>query len=233
MWFPLESNPTVMNRYITTLGVAEAKVQFVDVYGVSEDLLKLVPSPVHAVLLVYPICTATEKRIAELQAAQREDVAALRETHPFFFAHQCVPNLCGTVAIAHALMNNRDKIGEIAPGSILDSKWAKAPSVPTDPKVIGQLLAEDKNLINAHAAAAQEGATANQNINSDINLHFVCFIRVGERCVELDGRKENPTLHGHCTDNASFLKAAAAAIHERMELNPHSYEFSITALVNA
>ncbi|AYU79349.1 ubiquitin carboxyl-terminal hydrolase, putative [Leishmania donovani] len=232
MWFPLESNPQVMNRYISTLGLTEAKVQFVDVYGVSDDLLEMVPSPVHAVLLVYPMCEATDRRLAEQQAAQTAEVAALRKSHPFFFTHQLVPNACGTIAIAHALMNNRDKLGEIAAGSILDGPWAKAAETSEDPQIIGKLIAEDTSLASAHAAAAQEGATANQHIDADIDLHFVCFIPVGGRCVELDGRKENPILHGTYTDNRSFLTAAAAAIQERVELNPSSYEFGITALVN-
>ncbi|KAG5476882.1 hypothetical protein LSCM1_05214 [Leishmania martiniquensis] len=221
-----------MNRYMTALGIAEAKAQFVDVYGTSDDLLQMVPSPVHAVLLVYPICTATEKRIAEQQAAQRDEVAAFRKAHPFFFTHQRVPNMCGTVAIVHALLNNRDKIGEVCAGSILDSEWAKPSSVTVDPKTLGERVAEDERLANAHGAAAQEGATANGDGGAEIDLHFVCFIHAGGRCVELDGRKENPTLHSYCTDNASFLNAAAAAIQERMELNPQSYEFGITALVN-
>ncbi|AIN98885.1 ubiquitin carboxyl-terminal hydrolase, putative [Leishmania panamensis] len=232
MWFPLESNPAVMNRYLSALGITEAKLQFVDVYGMSDDLLEMVPSPVHAVLLVYPTCEATEKRIAEQQAAQAEEIAALCRLHRVFFTQQCVPNACGTIAIMHALLNNHDKLGEIARGSILDSAWVKAAEVTVDPKVMGKLIAEDKRLAIAHAAAAQEGATTNQGIDANINLHFVCFIQVGGRCVELDGRKDHPTLHGDCADNMSFLKAAAAAIQERMALNPNAYEFGITALVD-
>ncbi|GET89109.1 ubiquitin carboxyl-terminal hydrolase, putative [Leishmania tarentolae] len=232
MWFPLESNPAVMNRYMSNLGLTEAKVEFVDVYGVSDDLLEMVPSPVHALLLVYPLCEATEKRLAEYQAAQTEEVAVLRKAHPFFFTRQLVPNACGTIGIVHALINNREKLGQIAAGSILDIGLAQAAGLSEDPTVIGKFIAQDVNLASAHAAAAQEGVTANQPSDAVINLHFVCFIHVSDRCVELDGRKANPTLHGHCTDNRSFLKAAAAAIKERIELNPTSYEFGITALVD-
>lgn len=233
MWFPLESNPDVMNRYLRTLGVTEPKVQFVDVYGVSDDLLSMVPTPVHAVLLVYPLCRASEERIAAQQAAQSEEVAALQKAQPFFFTRQYVPNACGTIAIAHALLNNRDKLGELDESGILAATTRMQAEEDGDPQSIGKRIAEDESLASAHAVAAQEGATENQDIEADINLHFVCFIHVGGRCVELDGRKPNPTLHGMCDTNAAFLQATAAAIAERMALNPDAYEFGITALVNA
>ncbi|KAG5502747.1 hypothetical protein JKF63_04514 [Porcisia hertigi] len=232
MWFPLESNPDVMNGYIHTLGLKNPLVQFVDVYGLSDELLSMVPTPVHAFLLVYPICEATEKRIAELQDAQQDEVAEIRKAHPFFFTRQLVPNACGTIAILHSLMNNRDKLGEILPGSVLDDAVEKEEVAAADPKVIGALIAGDEKIATAHAAAALEGATENQDIHANINLHFVCFIHAGGRCIELDGRKENPTLHGECDDNAKFVRAAAAAIKERMQLHPDSYEFGITALVD-
>ncbi|KAK7200437.1 ubiquitin carboxyl-terminal hydrolase [Novymonas esmeraldas] len=228
-WFPLESNPDVMNRYLVKLGVVTAKVQFIDVYGVSDDLLEMVPSPVHAVLLVYPICRATEEYMVSQQKAQAAEASAFCKEHTFFFSHQYVPNACGTIAIMHALLNNSGKLGEIAPGSILDGDGMKKPAPPEE---IGAVIASSASLATAHAAAADEGVTENQDIEASINLHFVCFIHVGGRCVELDGRHEHPTLHGACEDNASFLKAAAAAIQHRMELNPNSYEFGITALVD-
>jgi ubiquitin carboxyl-terminal hydrolase L3 len=231
MWFPLESNPEVMNKYLVDLGITHPKLEFVDVYGVTPDILSMVPSPVYAVMLVYPICEATEKRSQELEEVPQDEASAFRERHPFFFTRQYVGNACGTIAIVHAVMNNLDRIGDIYPNSALDALTQKV-SGNTDPVAVGKIVATDAQLAHAHAGAAQQGATQNQPIDADINLHFVCFISVGGRCIELDGRKPNPIFHGACHDSDSFLKAAAEAIQEKMNLNPDSYEFGITALVD-
>ncbi|KPI89281.1 putative ubiquitin carboxyl-terminal hydrolase putative cysteine peptidase Clan CA family C12 [Leptomonas seymouri] len=231
MWFPLESNPEVMTKYLISLGIPEPKLEFVDVFGVSQDMLSMVPTPVHAVMLVYPICAATEKRAQELEEAQQDEVDSFRQRHPFFFTKQEVGNACGTIAILHAVMNNLPLLGNIAPGSALDN-LLKATSGTSNPVEVGGAIAASKELAHAHAGAAEEGVTLNQPIDANINLHFVCFVCVGGRCIELDGRKPNPIFHGACHDSASFLQAAAEAIQEKMDLNPDSYEFGITALVD-
>ena len=41
-WFPLESNPEVMNKYMKSLGVEGTNVQFCDVFGMDEELLQMV-----------------------------------------------------------------------------------------------------------------------------------------------------------------------------------------------
>jgi ubiquitin carboxyl-terminal hydrolase L3 len=56
-WMPLESNPDIMNKYLLELG-AGGPYQFVDVFGVDPELLSLVPQPVAAVVLLYPISRA-------------------------------------------------------------------------------------------------------------------------------------------------------------------------------
>lgn len=231
MWFPLESNPEVMNKYLVRLGIPDAKLEFVDVYGVTPDILSMVPSPVHAVMLVYPICDATEKRSQELEEAQRDEVASFRQRHPFFFTRQLVRNACGTIAIVHAVMNNLGVIGDVTAGSPID-ELQKLSTVNTDSMAVGKIIATSKELEHAHADAAEKGVTQNQPIDTNIDLHFVCFISAGGRCIELDGRKRSPIFHGACHDSNSFLNAAAEAIREKMDLNPDSYEFGITALVD-
>ncbi|KPA79409.1 putative ubiquitin carboxyl-terminal hydrolase putativecysteine peptidase Clan CA family C12 [Leptomonas pyrrhocoris] len=231
MWLPLENNPDVMNKYLVTLGIPEPKLQFVDVFGVTPDLLAMVPAPVHAVMLVYPICKATENRTQELEDAQKDEIDSFLERQHVFFTRQLIGNACGTIAILHAVMNNLAVIGDITPDSPLFA-LTEAKDLTSDSMELGVKVARQENLEQAHQSAAVEGVTQNQPVEANINLHFVCFICAGGRCLELDGRKDHPLLHGACNDSASFLKAAAVAIREKMNLNPDSYEFAITALVD-
>jgi ubiquitin carboxyl-terminal hydrolase L3 len=59
-WFPLESNPEVMNDYVSKLGLDVTDCAFVDVMSTEDWALEMVPKPVIAVLMLYPIKEASE-----------------------------------------------------------------------------------------------------------------------------------------------------------------------------
>ena len=56
-WFPLESNPALMNDYVDKLGfdVQASGHEFVDVFSTEEWALDMIPQPVAAVLVLYPL----------------------------------------------------------------------------------------------------------------------------------------------------------------------------------
>lgn len=228
-WFPIESNPDVMNEYIKALGVTKPSVEMVDVYGVTEEMLQMVPQPVYAVALVFPITHAVDDAIKAKAEAQADEVKMFCEAHKFFYTKQFVSNACGTIAILHMLVNNYSRLGVVEKGSVLEKLFEGGVGAPAD--AVGNEIAKSDALAGAHATAAEKGETENKDINANINLHFVTFVMIGDRCVELDGRQERPILHETCSDEKSFLYAAAAAIQERMSLVPDSLEFGITALV--
>ncbi|RLW08276.1 hypothetical protein DV515_00003298, partial [Chloebia gouldiae] len=100
-WIP------VTNQFLKQLGI-HPDWQFVDVYGMEPELLSMVPRPVCAVLLLFPITekyetfrTEEEERIK----AKGQDVKS-----SVYFMKQTINNACGTIGLIHAIANNRDKM---------------------------------------------------------------------------------------------------------------------------
>lgn len=228
-WVPLESNPDALNAYVTASGFRSCPLRFVDCFGVSEDLLPLLPRPVFAFLLVFPITAATEEDSKTRAAQSREQAAAIGSK--IVFMKQYIPNACGTVGLLHALANNKDKIGPLAPDAPNFVKSIVGELTSCSAGELGEMLKDCEGLSTVHEqCATAEGSTA---INMNVNLHFACYVAVGGYCVELDGRQEGPIIVGPAADNEAFITAAAAAIQAKMNLCPESLEFGITALVEA
>ena len=57
-WFPLESNPSLLNQYISKLGFDTHMHGFTDVFSTEQWALDMVPHPVLAVMVLFPM---TEK----------------------------------------------------------------------------------------------------------------------------------------------------------------------------
>ncbi|PWN38654.1 cysteine proteinase, partial [Ceraceosorus guamensis] len=71
-WVPLESNPELFTEWSKSLGLDTSQYAFHDIYGLDAELLSMVPQPVQAVLLLFPISEAYEKK-------RREDDELVKE----------------------------------------------------------------------------------------------------------------------------------------------------------
>lgn len=60
-WLALESNPEVINSYINEIGFDTSKYLFYDILGTEEWAQAMIPQPVLAIMLLYPIKEHTEQ----------------------------------------------------------------------------------------------------------------------------------------------------------------------------
>ncbi|TGZ55788.1 hypothetical protein CRM22_010303 [Opisthorchis felineus] len=217
-WLPLEANPDVLNKYLHKLGV-DNKWQFRDVYGLDEEALKTVPTPVEAVMLLFPLSNA--EKTDQLGKEVTDDKV--------YMIHQTAVNACGTVAILHALCNN-SKVMDAASDSVLGGFVKKTSGMTPDQR--GIAMEEDKNLYHIHETLAMEGQTQTPNRESDTQKHFVTFLVKGGNLYELDGRRLHPILHGNSTPH-TLLKDASVVIKKFMERDNSTVNFSVLALVSA
>ena len=79
-----------------------------DVYGLDEELLAFLPSPVVAMILLFPI----NEKYETFRRKEEDDLKSKgQEISPkVYFMKQTIGNACGTVALLHSILNNRDHI---------------------------------------------------------------------------------------------------------------------------
>ena len=225
-WLPLESNPDVINAYLTELGLkteedGSGRWQFTDIFSFDDELLQMVPKPVAAVTLLFPLSDAYEQRSkAESDAAKDEPVPPA-----LFFMEQRIGNACGTIAIVHALANNKHRIN--LAGGVFDKFLSSAESKP--PSERSDVLEANEGFAQAHSLSAEGGQTACPTADERINLHFITFIHHEGRLWEMDGRRPRPFAHG-VTNPDNLLHDAVAVCRKFMADNPTNLNFTAMAL---
>lgn len=223
-WLPLESNPEVMNKFLSSLGV-DSKWQFYDVFGLDPELLCMVPQPCYALLLLFPINEQYEQ--FKTDENNRIETKGQELSKNLYFTKQTVGNACGTVGIIHSIAN--------AKNIKLESGFLKAFLETTKamtPDQRGKALETDEGISSAHEDSAREGQTEAPPADTEVNLHFIAFVHVDDALYELDGRKNFPINHGKCSAS-SFLQDAAAACQKFMQRDPTQLQFNIVALSEA
>ncbi|XP_069035082.1 ubiquitin carboxyl-terminal hydrolase isozyme L3 isoform X2 [Lepisosteus oculatus] len=221
-WLPLEANPDFLKQ----LGLLPTW-QFGDVYGLDPELLSMVPRPVCAVLLLFPVTEKYESYRLEEEAkikSQGQEVSS-----EVYFMKQTIGNACGTIGLIHAVANNQDRL-EFEPDSALKKFLIESRSLSPEEKAI--FLEKDESIRVTHESSAQEGQTEAPSIDEKVDLHFIAFVSVGGQLYELDGRKPFPIVHGKTTED-SFLEDAVEVCKKFMARDPEELRFTVVALSKA
>lgn len=224
-WFPLESNDAVMNKYIDGLGVDTSKMQFNEVLSLEDWALDMVPQPVHAVVMLYPIKPVQEDFAAQQDAKIASDGQTVSDNVKYI--KQTIGNACGTIGILHALTNCDKSLLGLKGDSYIE-KFMKATDGKS-PNEIAEYLNNDDELEGTHEAAASEGQTEQVNIDEPVNNHFVCFSQVDGCLYELDGRRKGPVNHGPSA-SGTLLADACAILRQYIARDPDEVRFTIVVL---
>mmetsp|Transcript_19683 Transcript_19683/g.32892 ORF Transcript_19683/g.32892 Transcript_19683/m.32892 type:complete len:234 (-) Transcript_19683:642-1343(-) len=220
-WFPLESNPGVMNAYAEKMGLNISEYSFTDVFSTEDWALDMVSKPVVGVVMLFPIKPASEEFAR--QEKEKIEVDGQIVSPNVYYMKQTIGNACGTIGILHAIGNARSVVS-ITPGSYLESLYERTSTM--NPAEIAAFLEADDELEETHVSAAEGGQS---QATMDVNTHFICFSHMDGHLYELDGRKQSPINHGP-TSAETLLADACAVIKGFMDRDPGEVKFTIVAL---
>eukprot|EP01005_Ploeotia_sp_CARIB1_P001058 NODE_238_length_1119_cov_85.509073_g232_i0.p1 GENE.NODE_238_length_1119_cov_85.509073_g232_i0~~NODE_238_length_1119_cov_85.509073_g232_i0.p1 ORF type:complete len:304 (+),score=82.22 NODE_238_length_1119_cov_85.509073_g232_i0:110-1021(+) len=204
-WIMLESNPAVMNPFIEKLG-CPLQWGFSDCYGLSEDLLAMVPKPVFGIVLLYP---TSQHKALKAEEEERIKKEGQELSDDIYFMKQIVGMACGSIAVMHILINamlsGKISIGDDA---VLRDFYNKTNLLSIEDR--GKELGFFDAIATAHEKAGKRGQTRHDDfVKSD--FHFIGFIEMGGYLYEMDGTKAFPINHGKTTQD-TFLQDAAMLI---------------------
>eukprot|EP00698_Gefionella_okellyi_P008000 TRINITY_DN1964_c0_g1_i2.p2 TRINITY_DN1964_c0_g1~~TRINITY_DN1964_c0_g1_i2.p2 ORF type:complete len:261 (-),score=54.43 TRINITY_DN1964_c0_g1_i2:1432-2148(-) len=222
-WLPVTSSPEIMNKGMQGINPSDLPMyQYTDVFGLDDELLMMVPQPVIAVTLLFPLTENYNKAKAE----EEETIKARGQviSPNVYFMRQKVGNACGTIAMFHALLNNRDKVGV---AGALAKFYENTKDMDFEQRAIA--LGEDEVIAATHHEAAVTGTDETTNWEAVVDNHFIAFVMVDGSLYELDGRKPWPINHGKTTPE-SFLFDTAQIIRKFMARDPTNLNFNIMAL---
>jgi ubiquitin carboxyl-terminal hydrolase L3 len=202
-WRAIESNPQVFTKLLRSL--VSPDWSMVDVFSFEDEYLQYIPQPVLAFSVLSPM--AEDVPFQTVAENERRDAFFIRQG-------SSLPNACGTIALVHAIVNNRHNLGLPRTGAIADFVQQCAQKTPEQ---IGDIMAEFAPIRDLHNELVNEGQTAAAASNADdVASHYVCLIPVGRDVVELDGAfLSHPRRVDTMADGESFTVAAIRVIRAK------------------
>jgi len=224
-WFPLESNPDVINPYIKKMGFNTDKAKFYELFSTEDWALEMVPQPVLAVLVLFPIKEVSENFKKEEENRINNNGQIVSDK--VYFMKQTVGNACGTIGLLHALGNVDGTEYPPEEGSFLQTFLEKTKD--KTPEEIADILENDESVEEVHSEAADGGQTQQVSLEEQVNTHFICLSHVDGHLYEFDGRKNFPINHG-VSSPETILTDACRVVKEMMDRDPGELRFTMTVL---
>ncbi|XP_063739391.1 ubiquitin carboxyl-terminal hydrolase isozyme L1 [Eleginops maclovinus] len=201
---------------MSKLGVGESW-RFVDVLGLESEQLSAVPKPCCALMLLFPLTQQHE-------SFRKQQADKVSDSSEVYFLKQTAANSCGTIAMLHAVANNKSKLtfeGDSALKKFLD----ETANMSADDRA--KHLEKNQAIYEAHNEVAVQGQCRPEA--DKVNFHFIAFVNVNGQLHEFDGRMNGPVKHGD-TKDGSFITDASKVCRGFMEREQGEVRFSAVAL---
>ncbi|GCB64759.1 ubiquitin carboxyl-terminal hydrolase isozyme L1 isoform X2 [Scyliorhinus torazame] len=221
-WKAMEINPEMLNKCLSRLGVASSW-KFVDVLGLENESLSMVPSPVCALMLLFPLSQQHESH----RERQTSKLSGKGIDSKIYFLRQTISNSCGTIGLINTIANNQDKL-DFVEGSILKKFLNETIHLSAEERA--KQLEKNEKIRAAHDVTAEEGEC--QVHEDGTNFHFITFVGVDGHLYELDGRMPFPIDQGE-TSNDGLLQDSAKICRQFMERDQGEVRFTAVALCKA
>ncbi|XP_059198580.1 ubiquitin carboxyl-terminal hydrolase isozyme L1 isoform X3 [Centropristis striata] len=199
-WTPMEINPEMLNKMMSKLGVGESW-RFVDVLGLESEQLSAVPKPCCALMLLFPLTQQHES----FRQQQADKVAG---DSGVYFLKQTAVNSCGTIALLHAVANNKSKL-TFDTGSALKKFLDETANMSPDDRA--KHLENNQAICEAHNEVAVQGQCRPEA--DKVHFHFIAFVNVNGELFEFDGRMNGVVKHGATKDESFITDASKVCRH--------------------
>ncbi|XP_065271237.1 ubiquitin carboxyl-terminal hydrolase isozyme L3 isoform X2 [Emys orbicularis] len=155
------------------------------------ELLSMVPRPVCAVLLLFPVTEKYETFRTEEEERIKAQGQNVRSS--VYFMKQTINNACGTIGLIHAIANNREKMNFESDSTL---KKFLEDSLPMSPEERAKYLETYEAIRVTHESSAHEGQTEAPSIDEKVDLHFIALVNVGGHLYELGCSRSLQEVHG-------------------------------------
>lgn len=191
-----------MNALSIKLGLSPT-LQFHDVYSLSDpDLLSLIPSPIHALLVILPLtpCWNADREAEDADPNTYKPASSTSSNankEPIVWFKQTIGHACGSIGLLHCLING-SALKYLSPDSLALQIRETALPLSTEPRA--QSLYDNESFLSAHQSVAELGDTIPPSAADGDRLgqHFVAFVKGEDGCLwELEGSRLGPINRGH------------------------------------
>ncbi|XP_055331670.1 ubiquitin carboxyl-terminal hydrolase isozyme L5-like [Paramacrobiotus metropolitanus] len=218
-WCTIESDPGVFTELMREFGVKGLQVE--ELWGLDETQFTEL-KPVHGLIFLFK-WVQEPPNTAKLLKDGTQDI---------YFAKQVIHNACATQAIVNLLLNTQHS--DVQLGQTLSS--FKDFTQNFDPMLRGQCLSNSEQIRAVHNSFARNEVfeTFGRKAEKEEDVfHFVGYLPVNGRIVELDGLADGPIDHGEIPAGEEWTKAATPVIEQRMQRYMEGeIRFNLLALVS-
>jgi len=229
-WLELESDPGLFTLLMEDMGVQGVQVE--EIYDLQREPL-VEKKPCYGAIFLFRWIEdrRSRRKIVEEEHLYLKDEEKVNQ---IFFAQQMIPNSCATHALVSILLN----CPTVDLGITLSTLRNHVKGMNPENKglAIGN-CPELAQAHNSHAIPRARRRFEKSNIPSTGSrytgeaFHFVSYVPINDRLIELDGLRKYPIDHGPIPDPDNWTEKLREVITARLGIASGDIRFALMALV--